>query len=194
MNARKRTGFGTQSLIHNRLTFSTILEEISVSTRANALVGAFMDVLARPEPSPIPDATPEKAFSSSLPLNFSNLDVGSAKVSKNLERLVEALDAYKTEESNLAYHSRQIAREKAKAEAYITKRKEENAARTAQGLPPLPDEDVRRLFKIPPEPSRLESMLLLGQVDAYSKTLEGISGAGLIKMYGAKAGAGVAEV
>ena len=86
-----------------------------------------------------------------------------------------------------------LQREKAKAEAYVAKRKEENAARSSQGLPPLPDEDIRRLFKIPPEPSRLESMLLLGQVDAYSKTLEGISGAGLIKMYGAKAGAGVAE-
>ncbi|KZV77472.1 hypothetical protein PENSPDRAFT_2332 [Peniophora sp. CONT] len=194
LNARKRTGFGTQSLIHNRLTFSTILEELPVSTRANALVSAFVDVLAQPEPSPIPDVSPDSAFSSSLPPAYSNLDVGSAKVSKNLERLVEALDAYKTEESNLAYHSRQIAREKAKAEAYITKRKEENAARSAQGLPPLPDEDIRRMFKIPPEPSRLESMLLLGQVDAYSKTLEGISGAGLIKMYGAKAGAGVAEV
>ena len=153
-----------------------------------------MDVLAQPEPSPIPDAAPANAYSSSLPPTFSNLDVGSAKVSKNLERLVETFDAYKTEESNLAYHSRQIAREKAKAEAYVMKRKEENTARAAQGLPPLPDEDIRRLFKIPPEPSRLESMLLLGQVDAYSKTLEGISGAGLIKMYGAKAGAGVAEV
>ena len=147
--------------------------------------------------------TMTRCTSTDDPELFHGLPVGLQLIGRTLEEegviamtevVVEALDAYKTEESNLAYHSRQIAREKAKVEAYVAKRKEDNAARAAQGLPPLPDEDVRRLFKIPPEPSRLESMLLLGQIDAYSKTLEGISGAGLIKMYGAKAGAGVAEV
>ena len=65
-----------------------------------------------------------------------------------MELIVEALDNYKTEEGNLAYLQRQIAREKAKADAYVAKRKEENATRTAAGLAPLPEEDVSRLFKI----------------------------------------------
>jgi translation initiation factor 3 subunit H len=107
-----------------------------------------------------------------------------------LENLLDALDQYKTEEGNLAYQTRVIAREKLRAEQHIAKRKEENAARVGQGLAPLPEEDVKRLFKIPPEPSRLESMLLLGQIDAYSKALEGKSSTGLVKMYGARAGAG----
>ena len=89
-----------------------------------------------------------------------------------MEQIIEAVDAYRTEEGNLAYMQRQIAREKAKADAYVAKRKEENATRTAAGLAPLPEEDVSRLFKIPPEPSRLESMLLLGRIDAYGKSLE----------------------
>ena len=96
----------------------------------------------------------------------------------------------KTEEGNLAYLQRQIARERTKAETWVAKRKEENATRITAGLAPLPDEDVNRLFKIPPEPSRLESMLLLGRIDGYGKSLEETASTGLVKMYVAKASVG----
>lgn len=105
--------------------------------------------------------------------------------------MIEAVDNYKTEEGNLAYLTRQIAREKSKADTYVAKRKEENAARVAQGLAPLPEENVNRLFKIPPEPSRLESMLLLGQMDGYSQSLAATSSIGLVTMYAAKASSGI---
>ncbi|KAI0030645.1 hypothetical protein K488DRAFT_79515 [Vararia minispora EC-137] len=190
MVAQKRSGFSTQSLISNRLTFSTILEEVPIKIRTNPLLSAFLDNLTRPTPSAFPDAPSASAYTSSFPPSYSHLALGNATLSKNIENLLEALDAYKTEENNLAYHSRQIAREKTRAEQYIAKRKEENAQRVAQGLVPLPEEDIKRLFKIPPEPSRLESMLLLGQVDAYSKALESSSGTALVKMYGVKADAG----
>ena len=111
-------------------------------------------------------------------------------MTRNLEQIIDTVDAYRTEEGNLAYMSRQIAREKAKADSYVAKRKEENASRIAAGMAPLPEEDVSRLFKIPPEPSRLESMLLLGRIDAYGKSLEETASTGLVKMYAAKANGG----
>lgn len=169
------------------MTFSTILEEIPLKIRTNALLTSFLGTLAEPSPSPLVDAPPNSATTSALPPSFSNLDLGKGNVTRNLEQIIESIDAYRTEEGNLAYLGRQIGREKARAETYISKRKEENAARVAQGLAPLPEEDVQRLFKIPPEPSRLESMLLLGQVDAYAKSLEGSASTGLVKMYAAKA-------
>lgn len=124
---------------------------------------------------------------SSLPPDFSLLDLGvpSAQI-RNLEQVVEGLDSYRTEENNVAYLTRQIAREKAKADTYTASRKEENVRRLAQGLPPLPEEDVSRLFKIPPEPSRLESMLLLGQIDASARNLEEATSAGLVRSYAAQ--------
>lgn len=173
------------------MTFSTILEEIPLKIRTNALLTSFLGTLAEPEPSPLADASPDTATTSALPPSFSNLDLGTGNVTRNLEQIIESVDAYRTEEGNLAYLGRQIGREKARAETYINKRKEENAARVAQGLAPLPEEDVQRLFKIPPEPSRLESMLLLGQVDAYAKSLEGSASTALVKMYAAKASSGV---
>lgn len=134
--------------------------------------------------------TPIAAGSAALPPSYSVLNLGTSGVSKNLEQIIEAVDAYRTEEGNLAYMQRQIAREKTRLDAYVAKRKEDNATRAAQGLPPLPEEDVSRLFKIPAEPSRLDSMLLLGRIDAYSKTLEETASTGLVKMYAARGATG----
>jgi translation initiation factor 3 subunit H len=121
--------------------------------------------------------------------NYKLLDLKTPdRLEKNLEQIIEKLDEYKNEESNVAFLTRQIAREKMKAESYASKRREENATRVAQGLAPLPEEDVSRLFKIPNEPSRLESMLLLGQIEGLSKNLEREAGETLVQSYVARAG------
>ncbi|CAK5280564.1 unnamed protein product [Mycena citricolor] len=186
LDAFKKSSFGTTSLINHRLTFSTILEEIPLKVRVNPLLGAFLGTLSQPIPSLLSDPTPETARTSILAPSFSSLDLGTSGLTKNLEQIIEVVDSYRTEEGNVGYLSRQIAREKSRAEAYVAKRKEENVARAAQNLPPLPEEDVSRLFKIPPEPSRLDSMLLLGQIDAYGQSLERTASSGLVKMYGVR--------
>ncbi|KDQ63668.1 hypothetical protein JAAARDRAFT_120747 [Jaapia argillacea MUCL 33604] len=191
LDAYKRNNFSTSSLISHRLTFSSIMEEIPVKIRTNALLSSFLTTLTQPSYSPLPDVSPVQAVSTSLPPSFSTLNLGTPGLTKNLEQIIDSLDQYKTEEGNLAYLQRQIAREKMRADSYVAKRKEENAARVAQGLAPLPEEDISRMFKIPHDPSRLESMLLLGQVDAYAKSLAVTSSAGLVKMYAAKASSGV---
>lgn len=175
----------------HRLTFSSILEEVPLKVRTNPLLSAFLGTLTESSQTPLSSATLGQDNSSELGPSFSVLDLGTGGVTKNLEQIVEAVDNYRTEEGNLSYMSRQIARERSKAENYIAKKKEENAVRVAQGLPPLPEEDVSRLFKIPAEPSRLESLLLLGQIDAYGKSLAGGASTGLVKMYAANAGSDV---
>ncbi|KAI0652240.1 hypothetical protein C8Q79DRAFT_936666 [Trametes meyenii] len=191
LDAYKKSNFSTTSLIDRRLTFSTILEEVPLKIRTNALVSSFLSTLSETSVPLAAETNPALASSSAaIPPSYSGLNLGTANTPRNLELLVEALDNYKTEEGNLAYLQRQIAREKAKADSYIAKRKEENASRTAAGLAPLPEEDVSRLFRIPPEPSRLESMLLLGRIDAFGKSLEETASTGLVKMYAAKTNAG----
>ncbi|KAI0348484.1 hypothetical protein BDW22DRAFT_1350704 [Trametopsis cervina] len=190
LDAYKKNNFSTDSLISHRLTFSSILEEIPIKIRTNPLLGAFLETLTTPTPTFSADPNPSSATSSApLPPSFSVLNLGTSSTTRNLEQVVEALDAYKTEEGNLAYNLRQIARERAKADSYVQKKKDENATRVAQGLAPLPEEDISRLFKIPPEPSRLESMLLLGRIDAYAKTMEETASTGLVKMYATRGSA-----
>jgi translation initiation factor 3 subunit H len=164
------------------------LEEIPLKIRTNPLVNSFLGLLKSSSSTPLPSSLPPPAASRTLPPQFTPLELGSAALTRNLEHIAETIDSYRTEEGNLAYLTRQIAREKARAEAYVAKRKEENATRVAQGLVPLPEEDVSRVFKIPGEPSRLDSMLLLGKIDGYSRTLAGTASNNLVKMYGVKAG------
>ena len=97
------------------------------------------------------------------------LGTGTDSTVQSLELVIEALDNYQTEEGKLAYLQRQTAREKAKADVAVIKREEADVTRIAAALAPLPEEDVSRQFKIPPEPSRLNSMLVLGRIDAYGK-------------------------
>lgn len=172
----------------HRLMFSSILEEIPLRIRTNPLASAFLQTLAAPSLSPYTSGHLDEGVTPALGPSFSVLDLGQSGVSRSLELVSEAIDSYRTEDGNVAYLTRQIAREKLRAESYVAKRKEENAQRVGQGLSPLPEEDVSRMFKIPAEPSRLESMLLLGQVDAYAKSVESHSGIGLAKMYGARGG------
>lgn len=191
MDAYRKSNFNTASLINHQLTFSSILEEIPLKIRTNPLLNSFLGTLTKSTPSTIPDAQPDETYESAVSPSYAALDLGTAGVTRNLEQIIDAVDAYRTEEGNVSYLIRQIARERTKADNYIAKRKEENQTRIAQGLVPLPEEDVSRLFKIPAEPSRLESLLLLGQVDAYGKSLGDAAGTSLVKMYAAKASAGV---
>jgi len=187
VEAYRRHNFSSASLINQRLTFSKVLEEIPVKIRINPLLNSVMGTLTESHRSPLPYALPSESTTSAVPPTYSTLNIGSVGLTRNLEQLIEAVDNYKVEESNLAYLSRQIARERLKADQYVTKRREENAARIAQGLAPLPEENISRLFRIPQEPSRLESMLLLGQIDGFAKSLASASSSGLVTMYGAKA-------
>ncbi|KZS96137.1 hypothetical protein SISNIDRAFT_473518 [Sistotremastrum niveocremeum HHB9708] len=185
-DVQRKGKFNSQNLVEHGLTFSSVFEEIPVEVRKSALLNAFLGGLkeARLEP----DFSPRSALGvkevRTLGSKYGVLDLnGPGQVNRNLEQVIERLDEYKTEEGNVAYLTRQSAREKARAELYVQKRKEENAARVAQGLAPLPEEDVSRLFKIPGEPSRLESMLLLGQIDGYTRSLAVASSDVLVKTY-----------
>src|SRR6267154_3267324 len=139
----------THSMINHKLTFTSIMQEVPLKIRTNPLLGAFISTLSARRPTSPTQPIPSEAYHASSSPLYSTLHLGNPTLTKNLEHVVEAIDNYKTEEGNLAYHVRQITREKARAEAYVAKRREENANRVAQGLAPLPEEDVSRLFKIP---------------------------------------------
>lgn len=184
MELYKKSNFTTTGLMGTGLTFSSILEELPVTIRTNPLLSSFLGVMSQS------DDTTESSGSALCP-NFNSLNLSTAGTTKSLERIIDSLDAYRNEENNLAYISRTIAREKVKVDAALQKRKDENATRVAQGMNPLPEDDVARMFKVPPEPSRLESLVLLGQIDAYAKGLEETAGTSLVKMYAAKASSAV---
>ncbi|PWN36119.1 uncharacterized protein FA14DRAFT_160984 [Meira miltonrushii] len=196
VEAYRKTKFTAQNLIDHKLTFSNILIEIPVSLHNTALLDAFLATLATPEPrgpSLLAPSTSELlANPPTAPITapHSLLTLAHTPVlSSALETSLDALDDYANESGIVGYQSRQLARERGRAEAFLARRKAENAAREAQGLAPLPIEDINKMFKLPPEPSRLDSTMLLGQLDDSSKKLAEISALSAVQLYAARTGA-----
>lgn len=64
---------------------------------------------------------------------------------------------------------------------------QENSARQARGDPPLPDEDLTKLFKSPQPPLRLESMLMAGQMKNYCTEINKMGASSFGKLFMADA-------
>jgi translation initiation factor 3 subunit H len=94
-------------------------------------------------------------------------------LSQTCDNLLDAIETHHVEANNFSYYSRALAREQAKIQQWQQKRKAENAARALSKQPPLPEDEWQKLFKLPTEPSRLESMLNSRQVEQYARQVDG---------------------
>ncbi|KAI7953453.1 hypothetical protein MJO28_006000, partial [Puccinia striiformis f. sp. tritici] len=105
-------------------------------------------------------------------------------LSKSLDTTVASIDTHNTALSTLSFQIRQLACDWARLDTVISKRKLDNKTRAQQGLPlpPLAEEAALK------EPSRLESMCAVSGVDSAAKKSTEISGLGVVRAYGAKAG------
>jgi len=158
----KKGRFTSEQLAESGLTITRMVDEIPIVVRTSPLLGRVLEGMK------------EGGY------EVTELAGGEGVV----EEIVERVEMYRNEEQNVGYVTRQIARERGRAEAYVQKRKEENAHRVSQGLAPLPEEDVSRMFKIPSEPSRLESVLLLSQLDGITgRMASGGAGLDMVKLY-----------
>lgn len=196
VDAQRKGKFHTQSLIDHKLTFANILVEIPVTFRNTALLDAFLSNISTPSsagPSIVEPKMSEllrKPPTAALGPSYTSLNLALEPVlTSSLESTLEIMEEHAAEAGNVGFQARQLGREKAKAEAYLARKKAENAARESQGLSALPIEDVNRLFKIPAEPSRLESTLLLGQIDSAAKRLAETAALGVVQLNAAKTGA-----
>lgn len=64
----------------------------------------------------------------------------------------------------------------------LAKQAQQNASR-AEGEPPLPEEDIAKLFRPLPVPSRLNPMIVSGQISAYSQHISQFCSQSLAKLY-----------
>lgn len=60
---------------------------------------------------------------------------------------------------------------------------QENAARQAKDEPPLPEEDLNKLFRPIPVPQRLNPMIVSGQINTYSQHISQFCSQSLAKLY-----------
>ncbi|ORY01099.1 hypothetical protein K493DRAFT_335102 [Basidiobolus meristosporus CBS 931.73] len=191
MEAYKEKKFTSEILSQLKLSYENILEELPVAIRNSNLVNAMLYEMEDVDTIPTNSFNPEylKEFTDKIaPLtpNFDVLELSlNPFVEKNLECLIDSIEEHASEQGNFQYWQRSVAREQAKIQQHLSKRKAENASRVAAGQKPLPEEDINTLFKLPQEPSRLESMLITSQISEYCKQVNQFSGPALGKLFSA---------
>jgi translation initiation factor 3 subunit H len=174
--------FDTLSLVEHRLTPATLLTPLVIRTKNPGALSALFASLAAPPPSTLTTSLRNPSLAT-LPSSFLPLqNTTPTALPSSLGTTLSALNILSQEANNLAYQSRQIAREKARHDAAVQARVEENEQRKRQGLQPLPDVAEPRAGKLA-EPSRLELLACLGAVDAAAKGLAAEAGKGLAKAY-----------
>ena len=198
IDAYRKGKFSSQNLIEHRLTFSNVLIEMPVHIRNSALLDAMLTTLTTeqaPDVRIVPPTSREELSSSLssgrvlVPPNYMDLNLALEPVLvSTMESTLDAAETYAAEAGNVGYQARQIAREKARADAFVARRKAENATRESAGLAPLPLDEVHKLFKIPAEPNRLESLLLLNQLDSAAQRLSETAAVGAVQLDAARTG------
>lgn len=116
--------------------------------------------------------------------NFEKLAISiDPFLSQICDQVLDSVETHHVESNNFSYYQRALAREQAKIQQWQAKRKAENAARALAKQPPLPEDEWQRLFKLPQEPSRLESMLNSRQVEQYARQVDGFAAGTSAKMF-----------
>ncbi|KAF9987143.1 Eukaryotic translation initiation factor 3 subunit H [Modicella reniformis] len=200
MKLYKDKKFTTEALAKAKLTFSNIFEELPITIRNTALLDALLFELETSNDSVEISTSHLTTYKASNNNNYSNSNSNSKKsvltpsfemldlsldpyIAKNLENLMDTIDDHHQEQGNYAYWQRSVERENKKKAAHLLTRKTENARRAQAGQAPLPTEDVDAMFKLPAEPSRLDHLLISGQIDNYCKQINQFAGPTLGKLF-----------
>ncbi|KAF3043258.1 hypothetical protein E8E12_010056 [Didymella heteroderae] len=195
MTAYKEGKFTTESLQKSGLRYSDILVELPVTIRNSHLLTSLLHQLPTQAPKeelafpPNLSALLQDKNTPQPPLypNYDSLDLSiDPFLEKTCDLLLESIENHHTELNNYQYYQRSLAREQAKITAWQQKRKAENSARSASKQPLLPEDEWQRLFKLPQEPSRLETLLNSRQVEQYSRQVDGFTAGVTSKMFAVK--------
>lgn len=151
---RKEGKFTTENLTKNELSYHTIFEELPVKVSNSHLVTLYLQSINH-KPA------------------YDNLNISiDAYLEKNIEGIFDSVDDFHYDQGNYNYYQRQLSREKLKIQQWQQKRKVENSNLQQQGKAPLSTEEWKSLFKLPEEPSRVENLLISGQIDQYCNQVE----------------------
>lgn len=118
--------------------------------------------------------------------NFSRLELDTNPfLEKQMQLLIECIDDLQQESNKLQHHERNVQRQKAAQVQYLHKKKLEAQQRIMRGEDSLAEEDVSQisLFKTVPQPSRLESLLITNQMQAYCKQVNQFTGQSFAKLF-----------
>ncbi|KAI0244434.1 hypothetical protein L0F63_002385 [Massospora cicadina] len=189
--------FTLSNLLAAKLDSSNILKAIPLTLSNTRIAAALLHELDDDSAlfASAASSGPALSFGISDPAtvgpNYLALELNAEPyIEKNLQTLLDSFEDFSNEQSTLHYHQRALVREKARIQNYMQSKRAENETRVARGQPELPletEEQVALKFKVPPEPSRLDLLLINHQINSCCSQLNQLVGPALTKMYATQA-------
>jgi len=169
MDLFKNKDFTQENLIKTGLTFNDILDEIPVEIHNSHVINALLYEL-------------EDSFNSGL--DFERLNLSSNPfLEKHLESLTETVDMLTQLQNKYQFWQKNMSKQDAQKAAYLLKKRQDIAQRRQAGEDINEGEDVNTIFKTPPQPSRLDSLLITNQISNYCKQINQHAGQSFSKLY-----------
>lgn len=170
MDMYKDSNFSVERVKSEKLQYNTIFEEVPVEVKSSSLARMLLNELEAEVP---------------LEENFDRLDLSTnSYLEKNLRQLMSSVEDLSTEQQKLHMHQKDMARRSQQQTQYLHKQKLEAHAKELQGKTVVPEDlSNHPLFKPVPAPSRLDSMLIEGQINHYCSQLSSYVSASTSKLF-----------
>ncbi|XP_059527850.1 eukaryotic translation initiation factor 3 subunit H isoform X2 [Myotis daubentonii] len=106
---------------------------------------------------------------------------------KTLQLLMDRVDEMSQDIVKYNTYMRNTSKQQQQKHQYQQRRQQENMQRQSRGEPPLPEEDLSKLFKPPQPPARMDSLLIAGQINTYCQNIKEFTAQNLGKLFMAQA-------
>merc|ERR1712119_34637 len=112
------------------------------------------------------------------------LDLGTAHtLETELRAMMDSVDELNQESIKFNKHQNLVLKQFQEKTRFVQKRQLENQARQARGEDPLPEEDISKVFKNVPAPSRLNPLILSGTIAYTSDEVSEFCSQSLAKLF-----------
>ncbi|XP_063723688.1 eukaryotic translation initiation factor 3 subunit H-B-like [Symsagittifera roscoffensis] len=158
-----------ETLQKMKLNYEEVLEEMPIKYHNSYLTQCFVAELGDKYP---------------LQRNENLLKLGSGfGLEKNLRLLSEHVDRMSAESSKHANYYKGLIKQQQLRQQHQYKKEQENLLREKRGEPPLPQEDLDKMFKLPTPPPRLDNVLLSAQVQSFCRELQDSTASSMCKAF-----------
>lgn len=161
--------FTPDALRQLKMGYEHLFAEVPIVIKNSALTNIMMSELA--------EMIPEEEGS-----HF--LDLGTASVLENqLRCLMDRVDELNQEASKFNKFQQQVIRQEQEKHRMLAKNAQENQTRISKDEKPVSEEEINKLFKPLPVPSRINPMIVSGQINTYSQHISQFCSQSLAKLY-----------
>jgi len=162
--------FSPDTIKDLKISYESMMTEVPIVIKNSHLMNALLLELQEQIPLDIGGA--------------SHLDLGtSGTLETQLRVMMDAVDELNQESIKFNKHQNVVLKQYQDKTRWVQKRQQENQARAARGEDPLPDEDINKVFKPLPAPSRLNPLILSGTISNTSEEVSEFCSQSMAKLF-----------